>query len=136
MSQNSGQPPATTSPHQHDTESRLAMVLTLGTSVALALALLGIAMFLFKGQKDAIDLHTFGKGVGNGFRGVRAVFKDSMTGDPMGVMQLAALVLIATPVTRVAFALVAFAIKKDRLYTLVALVVLAGLAIGFTGLVE
>lgn len=120
----------------HDTEARLAMVLTAGTSIALALALAGVALFLVKGQKDPIDLHTFGKGVGSGFRGIRTVFKDALTGDPMGVMQVSVLVLVATPVARVIFAMLAFAIKRDWMYTLIAFIVLAGLALGLTGLVE
>lgn len=133
-------PPPTLSPAPkpppHDMESRMAIVLTAGTTTALALALAGVAMFIFKGQKDPIDLHTFGQGVGTGYRGIRAVIKDALTGDPLGIMQVSALVLVATPVARVVFALIAFALKRDWLYTIVALIVLAGLALGLTGLVE
>ena len=52
-------------------------------------------------------------------------------GDPAAFIQLAVLLLIATPVVRVAFALVAFAIERDKLYMLVSAVVLAVLLYGF-----
>jgi uncharacterized membrane protein len=50
-----------------------------------------------------------------------------------GLLHLGVLILIATPVARVAFMVVAFARAKDVLYTGVALVVLVLLAIGLLG---
>jgi uncharacterized membrane protein len=41
------------------------------------------------------------------------------------------LLLIATPVARVAFAVVAFALERDKLYVAVSLAVLAVLLFGF-----
>lgn len=122
--------------HAHDLEAHMATLLTVGTSIALAIALLGVALHISRGEADPIDLHTFGRGVGSGFRGIQSIMRDAMKGDAMGVMALSVLVLVATPVARVFFTLVAFALVKDRLYTIVALVVLAGLALGLTGLVE
>ena len=52
-------------------------------------------------------------------------------GDPAAIIQLAVLLLIATPVARVAFALIAFGIERDKLYILVSSVVLAVLLYGF-----
>ncbi len=120
----------------HALEVRLARLLNIGTSLALGTALLGVALHLARGAKDPIDLTRFGAGVGSGYRGVSAVIKDSITGDALGVMQLSVLLLIATPFARVFFAMVSFAISKDRVYTLVAGLVLLGLALGLTGLVE
>lgn len=53
------------------------------------------------------------------------------TGDPAAIIQLAVLLLIATPVARVVFALIAFAIERDKLYILVSTIVLAVLLYGF-----
>ena len=52
-------------------------------------------------------------------------------GDPAAFIQLAVLLLIATPVARVVFALIAFAIERDKLYIVVSGVVLAVLLFGF-----
>jgi uncharacterized membrane protein len=51
--------------------------------------------------------------------------------DPAAFIQLAVLLLIATPVARVVFALIAFAIERDKLYIVVSAVVLAVLLYGF-----
>jgi uncharacterized membrane protein len=47
------------------------------------------------------------------------------------VIQLAVLLLIATPVARVVFALIGFGIERDKLYMAVSAVVLAVLLFGF-----
>lgn len=47
-----------------------------------------------------------------------------------GVLEAGILILIATPICRVIFALVSFAIERDRLYVLVSAVVLAALLFG------
>ena len=53
------------------------------------------------------------------------------TGDPAALIQLAVLLLIATPVARVVFALIAFLIEKDKLFVLISAIVLAVLLYGF-----
>ena len=50
-----------------------------------------------------------------------------------GIIQLGLLVLLATPVARVAFSVVAFALQRDRLYVAVTLVVLAVLLYSIVG---
>ena len=52
-------------------------------------------------------------------------------GEPAAIIQVAVLLLIATPVARVVFALIAFAIERDRLYVIVSTIVLAVLLYGF-----
>jgi uncharacterized membrane protein len=51
------------------------------------------------------------------------------TGDPTAIIQLGILLLIATPVARVLFGVIGFAIERDRLYTAVSLAVLTILII-------
>jgi uncharacterized membrane protein len=62
------------------------------------------------------------------FPGVMAGIK---LGDPAAIIQLAVLLLIATPVARVVFALIAFFIEKDKLYIVISSAVLAVLLYGF-----
>ena len=50
-----------------------------------------------------------------------------------GVIQLGLLLLVATPIARVAFAILAFALQRDRLYTLLGAWVLANLLYGLIG---
>lgn len=53
------------------------------------------------------------------------LFHHLATGDGAAIVQLGILLLIATPIARVVFAVVAFAIERDRLYVGVSLFVLA-----------
>src|SRR3569833_1133517 len=52
-------------------------------------------------------------------------------GDPAASIQLAVLLLIATPVSRVGFALIAFLIERDKLFVAISSIVLAVLLYGF-----
>lgn len=59
------------------------------------------------------------------------VMRGIENGQPEAIIQLAVLLLIATPVARVAFALISFAIERDKLYVAVSLIVLTILLLGF-----
>ena len=64
-------------------------------------------------------------------RHVGGVITGVAAGDPAAIIQLAVLLLIATPVARVVFALIAFGIERDKLYVGVSALVLAVLLFGF-----
>jgi uncharacterized membrane protein len=53
-------------------------------------------------------------------------------GQPLAVVQLGLVVLMLTPVVRVAVSVVGFALERDRLYVAITLGVLAILVIGLT----
>jgi len=61
--------------------------------------------------------------LGGILRGARAL-------EGRGLIQLGLLLLVATPVARVLFALVGFALERDRIYVAVALIVLGALIYG------
>jgi uncharacterized membrane protein len=62
---------------------------------------------------------------------VRDVFSEIREGRGQAIVMLGLLMLIATPVARVAFSIVAFALERDRLYVAITVVVLTLLAISF-----
>lgn len=64
-------------------------------------------------------------------RHVGGVMSGVASGDPAAIIQLAVLLLIATPVARVLFALVAFGVERDKLYVGISAIVLAVLLVGF-----
>jgi uncharacterized membrane protein len=64
-------------------------------------------------------------------RHLEGVITGMKSAEPAAIIQLAVLLLIATPVARVVFALIAFAIERDKLYMLVSALVLAVLLYGF-----
>ncbi len=54
--------------------------------------------------------------------------------EPRSVIQLGLLLLIATPIARVAFSVVAFAVQRDRVYVGLSAVVLAVLLWSLSGI--
>jgi uncharacterized membrane protein len=56
-----------------------------------------------------------------------------MNGRGRGLIQLGLLFLIATPIARVAFSIVGFAIERDRMYVVFTLIVLAILLYSLLG---
>ena len=57
-------------------------------------------------------------------RSVSGIVFDALSFRSRGIIQLGLLLLIATPVARVIFSVVAFALQRDRTYVIVTLVVL------------
>jgi len=66
-------------------------------------------------------------------RHVTRIFRDFLALDPRGIIQFGILLLIATPIVRVAFSILAFAMQRDRVYVLVTMIVLGVLLYSLTG---
>jgi uncharacterized membrane protein len=66
-------------------------------------------------------------------RSISGIVMDAIALRSRGVIQFGLLLLIATPVARVAFSVVAFALERDRAYVIVTLIVLALLLYSIAG---
>jgi uncharacterized membrane protein len=64
---------------------------------------------------------------------VSGIVPEALSFHPRGIIQLGLLLLIATPVARVAFSVLAFAWQRDRTYVIVTLIVLVILLYSLTG---
>ncbi|HTS02692.1 MAG TPA: DUF1634 domain-containing protein [Thermoanaerobaculia bacterium] len=118
------------------TERRLARevggILRLGVVISGAVIALGLIPYLVRDGARHADYHEF-RGESDVFRSVSALLAYAARAHPRGIMQLGVLLLIATPVGRVALCLVEFSRERDRLYIGVALVVLLTLSWGLFG---
>ena len=56
-------------------------------------------------------------------RGLGSVVNSALHGDGRAIIEVGLLLLIATPVARVLFSIIAFALEKDRLYAVLTLIV-------------
>jgi uncharacterized membrane protein len=70
---------------------------------------------------------------GSGLHGVASVLSGLGQWDGRTLIQLGILALVATPVIRVLFSVLAFAVQRDRLYVPVTMIVLAILLYGLFG---
>ncbi|HTI64186.1 MAG TPA: DUF1634 domain-containing protein [Gemmatimonadaceae bacterium] len=114
---------------EHEIEQVIGRLLQFGVLLAAAVTLVGGVMLLLHHGSTAVSYSTF-QGEPAYLRSLRAIVTAAFAGDAMAVVQLGLLLLIATPVARVAFTLVAFALQRDRLYVLVTTIVLALLLYG------
>jgi len=114
---------------EHEIEQVIGRLLQFGVLLAAAVTLLGGVMLLLHHGSTAVSYSIF-QGEPAYLRSLTAIVRAAFAGDAMAVVQFGLLLLIATPVARVAFTLVAFAVQRDRLYVLVTTIVLALLLYG------
>jgi uncharacterized membrane protein len=111
-------------------ETIMGRLLQVGVLLASFVMLVGGLLYLRAHHDGSPDYRVF-KSEPQALRHIGGVMSGITTGDPAAIIQLAVLLLIATPVARVVFALIAFGIERDRLYTGVSALVLAVLLFGF-----
>jgi uncharacterized membrane protein len=102
-------------------------LLRAGVLLAAAVVLFGGVLYLASHHADRVSYRHFSAG-GDAIQSVGGVLQSAAHLDSEGLIQLGLLLLIATPVARVALAVVGFALEKDRLYAVVSLIVLLILA--------
>jgi uncharacterized membrane protein len=99
-------------------------LLRFGVLLAAAVVLAGgIAYFARHGA--AIPDYRVFRGQPANLRSLGGIVRSALALDERGVVQFGLLLLVATPIARVAIAAVAFMFERDRTYVLVALLVLA-----------
>jgi uncharacterized membrane protein len=102
-------------------------LLRTGVALSGAVVFLGATVYLFRHGTELPGFHVF-RGEPADLRSLRGILHDAAALRGRGIIQLGLLLLIATPVARVAFLIFVFASQRDKLYTAVALTVLAILA--------
>ncbi len=105
-------------------EAIIGNLLRAGVLLAAATVLAGGTVYLVRHHADRVNYHQFSIG-GTTVQSFRGVLESTAHLNSEALIQLGLLFLIATPVARVVLAVVGFALEKDRLYTIVSLIVLA-----------
>jgi len=102
----------------------IGTLLRAGVLLAASVVLIGAVVFLLHHGHDVANYATF-HGEPQDLRTISAIVAGAMHGSGRAIIELGLLLLIATPVARVAFSAVAFAIEGDYLYVGITLIVLA-----------
>jgi uncharacterized membrane protein len=110
----------------------LGNLLRIGVLISAAVVLWGASIYLFRHAHEAADYHVF-RGEPSEYRTIPGVIQSVINGRGRGWIQLGLLLLIATPIARVAFSVVGFAIERDRMYVAFTLIVLAVLLYSLLG---
>ncbi|HVO21799.1 MAG TPA: DUF1634 domain-containing protein [Anaeromyxobacter sp.] len=113
-------------------ERLIGGILRVGVAAATGLVLCGEALHLARQGGARPDFGSLGASV----PGLAGMARVALEHPGRGLVELGLLVLVATPVARVAFSVLAFAVRRDWTYVVVTLVVLALLGLGLAAAPE
>ncbi len=113
-------------------ENLLGNLLRVGVVAAASVVLAGAVLFLAHHGAERPDYHVF-RGEPNDLRYVSGILGDALDARGRGLIQFGLLLLIATPIARVAFSAGIFALEGDRRYVAFTLIVLVVLLYGLLG---
>jgi uncharacterized membrane protein len=103
-----------------------------GVLLAGAVVVVGGAIFLMRHGRETPHYHQF-VGEPAALRTVPGILREAASLRGREIIQLGLLILIATPIIRVAFSVVGFALERDYFYVGVTLIVLAVLLFSLAG---
>ena len=107
----------------------IGRLLQIGVFAAAAVVLLGAVMFLVQHGRNPAEFSVFVPGAPT-LRTVGGILRGALALDSAAIVQLGLVMLIMTPIARVALTLIAFVIQRDRLYVLITALVLVLLLYG------
>ena len=113
----------------------IGTLLRTGVIFAAAVVLAAGIWFLIQFGSVIPNYRAF-RGEPAGLRTVGGILLGALGGQSRSLIQLGLLVLIATPIVRVGFSVLAFAVQRDRMYVTITLIVLVVLLGSLTGVVH
>jgi uncharacterized membrane protein len=115
-------------------EQIIGILLRVGVSLSAALVFAAGIAYLWQNHAVRVSYQQF-HGEAASLTSIGGVIRGAVALDPLALMQLGLLILIATPVARVLFAAFAFAVERDWMYVVVSLIVFTVLLATLTGVV-
>ncbi len=107
-------------------------LLRAGVLISALVVMVGGVLYLARNGHSPTDYRVF-RGEPSDLRRVGGILRDAVALRGRGIIQLGLLLLIATPVARVAFSIFGFAEEHDRMYVVIASIVLLVLAYSLIG---
>lgn len=104
-------------------DAQIGTLLRAGTLSSAFVILVGGVLYLTRHGNERPDYHTF-HGVPAQLHTLSGIFSGAFHGRSLAVIQLGLLMLIATPIARVLFSVIAFLAERDYLYVVVSAIVL------------
>lgn len=113
-------------------EQLMGRLLQTGVIISALIVAVGGAGYLANHGADPIDHRAF-QGEPSRFTTVTGIITHAANLHARGLIQFGLLLLIATPIARVAFSAIAFVRQRDKTYTVLTLIVLAVLTLSLLG---
>lgn len=118
---------------QDQVEQTIGNLLRIGLLVAGVVVLIGGIVYLIRHGREPINYTQF-KGEPSGLTSIPAIIQSVLAFKARGIIQLGLILLVATPLARVVFSLIAFAIQRDKIYVAITLIVLIILSLSVLGI--
>jgi uncharacterized membrane protein len=106
-----------------DMQVIIGWILRVGVATSMIVVFIGGILFLYRHGHSIPDYHVF-KSVPYFIHNTDGIINGVLNLKGQAIIQAGILLLIATPVIRVAFSAIGFIIEKDHLYTVITLIVL------------
>ena len=116
-------------PSDHAVEQLVGRLLQIGVALSAIVTLIGGAM-LIAHHGSEIPVYQPFRGEPEEIRTLAGIVRGVAALDARAIIQFGLVLLIATPILRVAFTLVAFILQRDRVYVVITSIVLAVLLYG------
>ena len=113
-------------------EDIIGNLLRTGVIFSAVVVFTGAVVYLARHGQAPVDYRSF-RGEPSDLRHIDGIVRDAFACQGRGIIQLGLLLLIATPVARVAFSIFGFALEGDRMYAGFTLIVLAILLYSLLG---
>ena len=113
-------------------EQAVGNLLRIGVLTAATVAAAGGIAYLARHGTAPVDYRAF-QGAPQDLRSIRGIVVSAFSLRSLGVIQLGILLLIATPIARVALSLIGFSRQGDRKYVVITALVLGILLFGLLG---
>ena len=113
-------------------ESLMGNLLRFGVSLAAIVVLVSSGVYLARHGHEAPRYHVF-TGEPTALSYVPGIVGEALALHSRGLIQFGLLLLIATPVARVVFSVIAFGMQKDWIYVAITLIVLGLLCFSLSG---
>jgi uncharacterized membrane protein len=114
---------------EDEIDRRMGRLLKAGVFLAAGVMLAGGIVYLFfehQSRPDYTHFHSDAAMLGS----ISHIFRSALHGDGAAIIQIGTLLMIATPVARVAFAIYAYLRSHDRMYVVISSIVLLLLLYG------
>ena len=110
-------------------DERISILLRVGTYLSATVIVVGGALLLLHDPYSKTDFHRF-NGEPSYLTSLQKIVSSAIHGNSRAIIQSGLLLLIATPIARVVFAVIAFALQRDKLYVGISIIVLLTLLYG------
>jgi len=111
-------------PGDRDIELLVGRLLRTGVITASCIVLLGGILFLIQHGSAPMPSYQHFNGEDGNYTTFGGIISSTLQFNAKGIVQFGVMVLIATPILRIALSLLGFALEKDKLYVFITTIVL------------